>query len=462
MSGLGEWLRDPFSAGLTRGTALALARALACAALAVACAWPLRCVRLATSRTAALVFAALLAMPALAVAYAWTALAPAALQSDRLAPLMVVALLAARAVPLALLVFAVVPPPAFAGAAAHVAALAPPGSGVARWARRWWLRHGEGRVAAAAFAAAALLTFLEFEITARFAQPSWTVWLFDALAGGVAVGDVALASALPAGVALALASVAFAAARAPGHAPARAASHRPPVSASLGIGLALGAVALVPLGLLLSDGLAHLAAALRAAATCAELAASIAYAATAALLATAIVARVHRPVLLLALCLPAALGNLTLGLAVRALAPVWLADTVLPLAVALTLALLPWAALLARLRSAAAPTRATHVAALLTQLGPQPARAGARIRRALLGHPQLWSASLLLPLALQDVTLAAALAPPQAPPLTLRLHNLAHYGHSHTLSALLLALVAVAVVGVAAASLCRGAASERD
>ena len=266
------------------------------------------------------------------------------------------------------------------------------------------------RVAAAAFAAAALLTFLEFEITARFAQPSWTVWLFDALAGGVAVRDVALASALPAGVAVALAAVA-----------------------------------------------------LRAAATRTELAASIAYAATAALLATTIVARVRGPVLLLALCLPAALGNLTLGLAVRALAPAWLADTVLPLAVALTLALLPWAALLARLRRAAAPTRAAHVAALLTPLGPRPARAGARIRRALLGHPQLWSACLLFPLALQDVTLAATLAPPHAPPLTLRLHNLAHYGHSHTLSALLLAIVAVAVVGVAAASsLCRATWLERE
>lgn len=443
------------------GTAHACARASASGALALLAAWPLRAA-LTIDRPLAAALALLLATPCLAVAYAWNALAPSVLHSAAAAPWVLVVLLAARAVPLAWLVLRLAPARGLSPRAAHVLTLLPVGAPLRARGGRWsaHLRSGAVHAPLAAWLAATLAAFLDFELTARFMQPSWTVWLFDAMAGGVAWPALAGAAALPVGLALALAGGALALLRG-GELPAPRSAERVRWRALLGASTALLCAVILPMALLLRDGAAQVVAALQPAATRSELLASVTYATFAALGALGLAARLRGAALWLA-CAPAMSGSTALGVALHALSPRPLLDTPLPLLCGLTLSLLPWAALSWRGVARLAPHRGLHVAALLAPLGAGQALAAGRLRDALLGRPRLAVFCLLWPLAQQDVALAAALAPPQWPPLTLRLHNLAHYGHGQTLSALLLAMSASAVLAVVAFDLlARAARRER-
>ena len=169
--------------------------------------------------------------------------------------------------------------------------------------------------------------------------------------------------------------------------------------------------------------------------------ASVAFAAGSALwawLLGAWLAKRHRAAL--ALALPGLLGALLLALFVLtafqfpALHPAY--DTPLPLLLALTLLLLPFALPLRWLLDVARGDPALHLARL--------AGSSALIWR--LDTRRRWLAAFLLFCwAYFDFTAGSILAPVGLTPVFVRLHNLAHYGQTAVLSAMFLAAFAAPV-----------------
>jgi hypothetical protein len=112
-------------------------------------------------------------------------------------------------------------------------------------------------------------------------------------------------------------------------------------------------------------------------------------------------------------------------------------DTPLPLLLALAILLLPLALLLGALRSS--PTPALHIA---RQLGSR------RLLWVMETRPQAAALGLLFCCAWFDFTASSILAPVGLTPVFARLHNLAHYGQTAVLSAMLLAAFAVPVLAL--------------
>ncbi|MEZ5967268.1 MAG: hypothetical protein R3F56_25755 [Planctomycetota bacterium] len=405
-------------------------------------------------------------MPPLAVAYAATALAPRLALAPSVSSWILLALLVGRTLPIAALVLALLPPPPLSGSGAHVFALLPARAPLRRHRTR--LRAlflaGASGTCAFAFAVGFVVAFADFELTARFGQASWTVWLFDAQAGGVDVGALVQQAVLPAALALSVLGLAGAHALRVGAAPRPRAASRPPprshISPYLPLVAALALTVVLPLALLVRDGASHLDDAVRSRAARGELSWSIGYAAAAAALATWVAhtlahGRKWAWLAMALACVPGSAGSLTLALVTRHICPDAAADTPLPALAALTFAALPIAVALRLALARPRHDSPTQTARLLAPLDARRRRVAAAIASDLAGHPALWSFAMLVPLVLQDVVIGAILAPPHAAPLTVRLHNLAHYGHSHTVSAQLLLLV---VTGVLPAAVIAGAA----
>lgn len=445
---------------LADATWQAACRASLASLLGVLLAWPLRhalwSMRGHTGGVAVGVALAI-AVPPLAVAYAATALLPHLALAPAFSPWCLLVLLVGRVLPFVALILALVPPPPLSGTAAHTLTLLPANAPLRRLRSHVCgrLRSGSASGGMLAFAAGFVLAFQDFELTARLGASSWTVWLFDAQAGGVDVAAVLRQCVGPVALTLSVLALAvLAGIAAPGQrTPPRMPRPRP--IRWLGLGACLGLTVVVPLALLLLDGATHVGAALRSAAARNELAWSLAYATTAAAVAgltaqglsprTARGGSWLRTTTMLLACTPGLGGSLVLALVTRQLAAGSFADTPLPALFALTLWILPYALLLrhALTRDETAPgPRAA------TMLGHLEGRTGAAdaIVRALRGRPRLWTFAVLMPLSLQDVVVGSILAPPHAPPLTVRLHNLAHYGHSHTVSAQMLVLAAAGVL----------------
>jgi ABC-type Fe3+ transport system permease subunit len=171
-----------------------------------------------------------------------------------------------------------------------------------------------------------------------------------------------------------------------------------------------------------------------------ELGASVVFAVVAAIAALGVAAMVrHSSRMALLLAAPGLLGPLVVALLVLALfqAPLLRAfyDTPLPLAVALTVLLLPLAVLLAALWWQ--PTPALHIA---RQLGSR------RVLWDLEARPRAIAAGLLFCWAYFDFTASSILAPTGFTPVFARLHNLAHYGQTAVLSAMMLAAFATPIL----------------
>jgi hypothetical protein len=284
--------------------------------------------------------------------------------------------------------------------------------------------------------ALALLAFHDLEPAALAGVRSWSVDLFDAHAGGLPL-DQSLAAALPAavlGLALLLTSLALLAL--PQRSPIPPATPRP-AHASSALALTISLVvavpgALVPLAILSFNSLPALPQLTAQATLADELAASIIAALLAASLATPLAIIIARRPSLFPLALPGLIAPLPLALAALAAiqSPPLLSirETWLPLATVQAAILLPLAALLARALLPADP--ATHAA----RLARSPLITAAATTR-----PALLLFLLIFLHAAQQLTAPALLAPIDAPTAALRLHNLMHYGHSHTLSAMALA-----------------------
>lgn len=302
------------------------------------------------------------------------------------------------------------------------------------WVFQW--KAGCARAPMAAFALVFLFAFGEFEMASLMNVPSWTVALFDAHAGGLALGESLRLTMLPALCEAAVVGWVVwwlwrARPRVEAHAN-RGTGVRHVWLGWLHLVVAFVVVFFVPAAIVLRGTMEGLAAVLQNFALGKEIGASLVFAVAATSVAC-VLAR-HRPAA--ALALAGMFGSLVLSLVILAAVqlPVIraLRDTPVPVILALMLVLLPFAVVLRLLVEAWRPGSSLYLARLV---------GGSRARRELVWRlkvrGQFWSAFLLFAWAYWDLTAGSILAPISMTPVTVRLYNLMHYGQTATLSAML-------------------------
>lgn len=387
-------------------------------------------------------------LPELAVGYAWGNLPWAPLHDRPLRDALQVVLVALRLTPLAALLIWAAPFAGMHAAAWHSARLL--GARLPPLLRlRWWLRARAWPLLAAALLVV-LLAFHDFELALRFGLPTWTVWLFDAQAGGLALSATLEAALLPWLVQALLLLAAWLMLGRSRPEPGALPPPRP-WQRRLAVGYLLGAgaaILLMPAAVLVHGALGGLGAVLTRFALLAELGNSLIYAAAAACCAACLgqaIAALPRAWRLPAVALavtPALLGSLSVGLCGLGMFGRPDRSGPLLLLAALVLLLLPAALIWALVVVPPRRRAADHALTLLRR---------DRARRALWwrlrGRRLLAGWSLLLLLALADLAASSLLAPIDDVPVLVQLHNLMHYGRSDALSGmLLLALLAPAAL----------------
>jgi len=459
--------------GLTR----ALAIAVAAVPLGYGCAAALVSRRRAVRLLAWALAVACFFTPPLLVGYAYANFTTLMRYSDALRGGVYAALVLSRLVPLAALLWLICPGRVAPEAWHCLRLLWPQLSGPARLGHVWGLlRHGALTTAVALFGAIFLLAFTEFELASFLGVEQWTVAIFDAQVGGMALTESLRRVALPALMAAALAIVVVRAlgSRTQPQGAAAMTTWRQPAKPWVVVGLVgliAGAllVAVVPGGIVLFDTLPDALPAARQFGLQRELASSLLIAVSAGLLACMVARivlvrvrtrtqRALRQVAVIALLLPGLLGGLVLGLVLMAAIQLpllrWLRPTPLPLVVAAALLIMPVALLIQMLLQRRRVAPDLHVAHLLEA---SPLR---RLRRRALSidwvrsrRPLFWAAALLIYQLFSDVTLASLLAPVRMPLVMPRLYNFMHYGRSEVLTASLLITLLVPLAALALAGL---------
>ncbi|MEQ1858662.1 MAG: hypothetical protein ABMA13_01860 [Chthoniobacteraceae bacterium] len=397
--------------------------ALRCAVLAgaaFAIGWPLGGGRRSTLRTVCLI--APLLMPSLLISYA---AAPVTLMfgGSMLAAFYSV-LLMLKLAPLAALARDCFPSPLSAEAAFCARLL--PAEGAA--ARAWFAVRAAGPVPWATLAVLFLLTFTDFELASLFAVKTWTVMLFDAHAGGLDPSLSLRRIALPVTIQLAV-IVALLVPRWSATSGRVGAARGGGLHFIIAIAVLIAGLPLARVAWLAATGFAQLRV---QEVFAADLVVSLGIAAAAApgvwllMRGRALVA------------LPGLLGALVLALLVLAFIQVpvvrLLRDTPLPLIAVEMLLIAPIAFVLRELIRAHTPREALHLARM----------AGSRrLIWDLALAPRAGALALLFMLAYFELTAATILAPIGLTPVFARLHNLAHYGQSAVLSAMLIAATLV-------------------
>jgi ABC-type Fe3+ transport system permease subunit len=342
-----------------------------------------------------------------------------------------------------------------------------------------FLARGPLRSRAGAFLLVFLLAFGEFEMASLLGIRTWTVSLFDAHAGGLALAESLRLVAVPLlfqFVLLVAAFVLLFGSRGP-------AAGGPDQIRSAPAGRWLGAAYLALAGLMVSvmpafivmrSSLAGFRVLFRGFVLGRDIAASLMLAGAAAGCAYVAAGWVAGPAVgagrtrgraarALWLCVPGLMGPLVLSLLVvyafqtRGLGALY--DTPVPLVSALCLVLLPLGAVVRALMRARAPGQSLHAASLLLPSGCGRVRSwGRRVAWELKTRPLFWAAFLLFCWGYFDLTASSVLAPSGMTPVSVRLYNLMHYGQSAALSAMVCAALAVpllaALVMRAAAWLC--------
>lgn len=341
-----------------------------------------------------------------------------------------------RLAPVALLALSLVPP-ATSDAGRHCFRLGPQ----LAWGTRilWEIRSlGKGPLLTAGFVF--LLAFQEFDLATCWGLHTWTVALFDAQAGGLALSESLRLAALPLGVELIIVLALAAGLRGASSGPEL--QEQPTRRDTFAVCFAMGAcllVAFLPLARLLTQSWSGFPLLLENFALAREIGNSILLAFVAAL-AAAFLARwaVRKHLRILVLALPGLLGSLLLTLLILALfqLPGLRALYGGPLAVllALTLQLLPVAFFLEKLLALHVSPTALHTARL-TRAWP--------VVWQLARRPRLLAGTLLFCAAYADFTANSLLAPPELTSAFTRIFNLMHYGQSATLSAMLVVTLAV-------------------
>ncbi len=321
-----------------------------------------------------------------------------------------------------------------------------------------------------------LVSFQEFELASLIGRPAWTVWLFDAQVGGLALSESLRLVVLP--VVCQIAVLAPAAwwiltsrsLSAPRNSPSRALASGwqsgswilPTVGAALvvvvpviliGTGSLEGLVRIAQnatqLKTLLNEILVGTGYALAAAVAAMLIAAPLLQTARESQLARAGV---------LSCALPGLFGALVLSLAlIRLLQQPSLQvlyKTPVALASGLTLFLLPRAIILRLLLSTSRRREGAHLAALLATSPARAARGAAReLQWQLQWRSEFWSVALLTYWGFLDLTIAYLLAPVTIVSAPVMLYNQMHFGKNAVLSArVLLTILVPALVFVMASA----------
>jgi hypothetical protein len=376
-------------------------------------------------RTWALLLAPMLT-PALLVSYVY---APWVVHPGAL-PAIYFAALTLKLVPLAAVVQHFLPP-ALSAEAAHCHAL----SGMSRGSRWLFRLRGAGRAPWVAGGLVFLLAFSDFELASLWSVKTWTVVLFDAQAGGLALAESLRLAAVPLGIEL---LAVFIVIRRPAGGPLTARnpppSNRADRAALAYLLIAAAVMTLVPVFVISVHAAAGFRSVWENFALANEALVSLGFGLAAAAGAWPLARWLaSRRAPALAACVPGLLGALLLSLLLlaafqsRLLHPLY--DTPLPLLCALVMLLLPPAIPLAWLLAGAQRDPALHLARLAD------ARA---IAWQLDGRRRGLAIFLLFCAAYFDLTAGSILAPVGLTPIFARLHNLAHYGQTAVLSAMIL------------------------
>ena len=387
--------------------------------------------------------------PPLLVGYAYSNFSLSLIRHPALNALWYEALLALKLAPVAALALFFAPRP-LSAEALHCRRLS---HGSADWRFRW--RAGCGRAPLTAFALAFLLAFGEFEMASLMNVRTWTVILFDGHAGGLPLARSLQLAAGPFVIELAVLAIVLGLLAGQHAMPAGGAARRrrAPWAGWCILAAANALLVVAPAIIVLHGTLQGWRVVAENFTLGREIATSMAFGAAAAVAAYALVPR--RWWAAVAAGVPGLLGPLVLALLVGAavqLPPLdRCRDTPLPLAVTLTLLLLPFAVLLRRLLRHTAPTTAVRAARLVG------GRAGRRLVWALDTRRHLWAVFLLFCWGYLDLTASAILAPIGTAPVTVRLYNLMHYGQTAVLSALVTAAFAAPLLAAALVAVTRRA-----
>jgi hypothetical protein len=420
-------------------TAMAFGRAIFIALLAIAVSMPLvpwLNAQRGRSRIGAwLLLLAPFFTPPLLVSYAFSKFAMTLLVSTWGHEALYLGVLALKLIPVAVVLRTLLPPPLSAEARYTFQMLAP-----TDWRTR--LQFGLRAAGHAPWIAGGLvflLAFADFELASLWSVKTWTMAVFDAQVGGYALSATLRLAAWPLAVQLCvLVTIALARRDLPGvhNEPGRYTARMPWCY----LVLSAAAVSIIPLMIVVMQAIAGVPSLMENFVLGKELGASIAFALVATLAAIFLASFVREsPGLALILVTPGLLGALIISLLLLALfqAPLLHAfyDTPLPLAAALTILLLPLALLLGTLWLK--PTPALHIA---RQIGSR------RLIWDLEMRPRAIAAGILFCWAYFDFTASSILAPTGFTPVFVRLHNLAHYGQTAVLSAMMLAAFAAPIL----------------
>ncbi|HEY2083707.1 MAG TPA: hypothetical protein VGI88_13065 [Verrucomicrobiae bacterium] len=450
---------------------MTLLRSLIIASLAVALARPL-CALLADRGAPARRFAWILLLapyftPVLLTGYAYANFSLSLIHHPSINTLFYAALLCWKFTPVAAVILYFSPAP-ISAEAIHCRRLMQNDAAAARsdltllaklnhW--RFLLRAGCARDPIAAFAVVFLCTFGEMEMASLMVVKSWTVALFDANAGGLALSESLRRMLGPLLCeAAAVATAVFVLGRNRAHpAPRTPGGGRAHWFAWTYLAIAFVFVLLIPAAMVLWGTIRGFKLLLENFVLGREIISSLLFAAGATLLAGAMVfwlsrfARgrgfgsvIGKAILLVAVCL-GLLGPLVLSLAVLAAVQMpgllSLRDTPVPLVLTLGLVLLPLALVLKRVLELTGYQSGLHLAALM-----QKSRAARDLTWRLSTSGKFWAVVLLFIWAYWDLTASAILAPIGMTPVTVRLYNMMHYGQIAVLSAMTCATFAAPIL----------------
>jgi ABC-type Fe3+ transport system permease subunit len=323
---------------------------------------------------------------------------------------------------------------------------------------KFLFRAGCARGPIAAFAVVFLCAFAEFEMASLMGVKSWTVTVFDANAGGLAVTESLRRMLGP--LLCEFAAVATTVAVLGRHRlnPARrlVAGQTTHGLAWLYLGSAFVFVLTIPAGMVLWGTIRGFGLLFENFVLTREIVSSLLFATGATLLATVAVlwlspapwtrrrgSGLRRALLLIAVCL-GLLGPLVLSLAVLAVVQLpgllSLRDTPVTLVLTLALVLLPLALVLKRVLELTGYRSALHLANLLPR-----SRVSQDLKWQLSTRGKFWAVVLLFVWVYWDLTASSILAPIGMTPVTVRLYNMMHYGQIAALSAMTCATFAVPI-----------------
>ncbi len=301
--------------------------------------------------------------------------------------------------------------------------------------RGWWMESG------GIFCAVFLVAFQEFDLAACMNARTWTIAIFDAQAGGLALSDSLRLMVMPLLVEVALMTVLFARWKAAKKTDCRESKMARRMSLPSILLLAACCVPFLAPIMAVHDGWSGLSA-LREFALIREVGNSFALALVASVSAWLLAEwAIQSSVRIAIVALPGMLGTLILSLLVLALFQVpplhFLRGTPLPVLVAMILGLMPAALFLRAMIRRSSRTESVFSAETMGEKS---------IHWELAGRPALLAGGLLFLQAYGEFTANSLLAPPSLTSAFSRIFNLMHYGRTETLSALLLATLSLPLI----------------